>query len=411
MEINMNYLEALAKLGANHQEHLLRYYSELSSTEKDALLYQIEQFDFSEIENLRSHKYKMNISDLQIIETLTVDDTKKRAICTEIGKKALAKGKMGIVILSGGQGSRLGFQHAKGMYNIGIKKTITIFEMHIRRLLHFKEETGVLLHCFIMTSSHNNKEIEQFFEKNNYFGYDKNYIHFYIQGNNITVDRNWNPMLSDKSTICYSPNGNGCWYMDLVKAGYRELLETSGIEWLNVVSVDNVLQNFVDPTFLGAVLYASAGCGAKVVSKICADEKIGVICINGGHPDVLEYYEIPDDVKGAVDATGQLLYRYGVILNYIFHVAELDCINYSELPVHIVKKKVAYVDDNGTFVKPDEENAWKFEYLLTDLIAHTSSCVAFEVERDKEFAPIKNLTGIDSVESARRLLQKNNILL
>lgn len=163
--MSMNYLEALAKLRANHQEHLLRYYSELSSTEKDALLYQIEQLDLSEIENLRSHKYKMNISDLQIIETLTVDDTKKRAICTEIGKKALAKGKMGIVILSGGQGSRLGFQHAKGMYNIGIKKTITIFEMHIRRLLHFKEETGILLHCFIMTSSHNNKEIEQFFEK------------------------------------------------------------------------------------------------------------------------------------------------------------------------------------------------------------------------------------------------------
>lgn len=403
----MNYSEALAKLSTYHQEHLLRYYDELSPAEKDALLFQIEKLDFSEIEYLRAHKYSMNVSDLQVIDTLTVNDTQKRAVCTEIGKEALTKGKMGVVILSGGQGSRLGFRHAKGMYNIGIEKTITIFELHIHRLLRFKDETGALLHCFIMTSSQNNEEIKEFFEDNKYFGYDKNYIHFYVQGNCITVDKNWNPILSDKSTICYSPNGNGCWYMDLVKAGYRKLLESSGIEWLNAVSVDNVLQNFVDPTFLGAVIHASAGCGAKVVSKACADEKIGTICINNGHPDVVEYYEMPDELKGAVDERGQLLYRYGVILNYIFNVTELDKINYNELPVHIADKKISYIDDTA----PDKENAWKFEYLLTDLIAHASSCVSFEVERDKEFAPIKNLTGVDSVESARKLLIKNNYIL
>lgn len=407
----MNYSEALAKLSANHQEHLLRWYDELSPAEKDSLLHQIEQLDFSEVENLRSHKYTMSVNDLQVIDTLTVDDAQRRAACADIGKEALMNGKMGVVILSGGQGSRLGFQHAKGMYNIGIEKTITIFEMHIRRLIRFRDETGTLLHCFIMTSSQNNGEIQQFFEDNDYFGYDKDYIHYYIQGNCITVDKNWNPMLSDKSTICYSPNGNGCWYMDLVKAGYRELLQSSGIEWLNVVSVDNVLQNFIDPAFLGAVIEARAGSGAKVVSKACADEKIGVICINDGHPDVVEYYEMPEKLKNAVDENGSLLYRYGVILNYIFNVSELDGIDYSGLPVHIADKKISFVDDAGTVIKPDKENAWKFEYLLTDLIARASSCVSFEVERDKEFAPVKNLTGVDSVESARILLQKNNILI
>ena len=404
----MEYLEALEKLTADGQEHLLMFYNELSPQGKRALLDQIDKLDISGINDLISRKYTVKVKDLCPCDTLSVNENEKRKACAQAGKEALVKGRMGIVILSGGQGSRLGYNHAKGMYNIGLEKTITIFELHMRRLLRFRDEEGVCLHCFIMTSLQNNEEIRQFFEDNEYFGYDKNYIHFYIQGSNITVDKDYSPMLSDKGTICCSPNGNGRFYIDLITAGYKELLDEKGIEWLNVVSVDNVLQNFIDPAFLGAVIESDAGCGAKVVKKARADERIGVICINDGHPDVLEYYEMPDDLKGAIDTNGELLYSYGVILNYIFKVTELDSVDYDKLPVHIANKKVSYVDSSGIIVTPSEENALKFEYLLTDLISHVSSCVSFEVEREKEFAPIKNLVGIDSVESARSLLIKNN---
>ena len=49
--------------------------------------------------------------------------------------------------------------------------------------------------------------------------------------------------------------------------------------------------------------------------------------------------------------------------------------------------------------------------LAVDLIKLMGSALPFEVVREKEFAPIKNKTGVDSVESARELLKQNGVEL
>ena len=188
-------------------------------------------------------------------------------------------------------------------------------------------------------------------------------------------------------------------------------LEKRGIEWLNVFSGDNVLQRIADPVFVGATALSGLPCGAKVVRKSCPEERVGVLCLKGGLPQVVEYYELSEEMANARDGKGNLLYSFGVTLNYLFRLTRLKEIAAREIPVHVVKKKIPCIDEGGNPVFPETENGYKYETLILDMVRLAGSCLPFEVEREKEFAPVKNRTGTDSVESARILLQKNGVKL
>ena len=128
-------------------------------------------------------------------------------------------------------------------------------------------------------------------------------------------------------------------------------------------------------------------------------------------PYIVEYYELTDEMRNQRDENGDYAYNYGVTLNYIFPVDRLMKIMNESMPLHIVKKAIPYVDKNGDIVKPAEPNGYKFETLALDMIAFMGTCLPFEVEREKEFAPIKNATGNDSIDSARELLKQNGYTL
>ena len=170
-----------------------------------------------------------------------------------------------------------------------------------------------------------------------------------------------------------------------------------------------MLQQIADPVFVGATLQSGRVCGAKVVRKCDPYERVGALCLEDGKPSIIEYYELTPEMAEATNEAGSLLYGFGVILNYLFSVEKLFEISKQQLPLHIVEKKVPYIDENGVEVKPEAPNAYKFETLILDMIFMMDNCLSFEVEREKEFAPVKNATGVDSVESARELLQKNGI--
>ena len=145
--------------------------------------------------------------------------------------------------------------------------------------------------------------------------------------------------------------------------------------------------------------------------KVDAYEKMGVLCLEDGRPSVVEYYEMSKDMAESTDEAGNLRYAFGVILNYLFRVDKLEEIVERELPVHVVEKKIPYLAEDGTLVKPEEPNGYKFETLVVDMIRMMDNNLPFEVVREREFAPIKNLHGVDSLDSARELLQKNGIEL
>ena len=190
-----------------------------------------------------------------------------------------------------------------------------------------------------------------------------------------------------------------------------EDLKKRGVEWLNIYAVDNVLQRIADPVFVGATILSGVNCGAKVICKNNPYEKVGVLCMDGDKPDIIEYYELTDEMANMRDENGDLVYSYGVIMNYLFRLSKLEEIEGKKIPVHIVEKKIECLCEDGVTRKPEKENGKKFEALAVDLIKLMGSVLPYEVLREKEFAPIKNKTGVDSVESARELLKLNGVEL
>nr|WP_289284890.1 UTP--glucose-1-phosphate uridylyltransferase [Parablautia intestinalis] len=412
MVIIMDYAKALEKLAAAGQEHAMQYYEELSKEQKALLLGQIEATDFTVLSSLKERKEENVRGDIKPLAAMQLGQIKeKEKEFRALGLNAIREGKVGAVLLAGGMGTRLGSDDPKGMYNIGLTKEVYIFQRLIENLLDVVKEAGAWVPLYVMTSDKNHENTVRFLKERDYFGYNSEYVTFFMQEMAPACDHQGKVYMEEKWKISTSPNGNGGWYSSMHKWGVSQKAMADGVEWLNVFAVDNVLQRIADPCFVGAVLSGECASGAKVVRKCAPDEKIGVICLEDGKPSIVEYYELTDELMNAKDENGDPAYYFGVILNYLFRVGDLEKIRERKLPLHIVEKKIPYLNEKGEKVKPDAPNGYKFEQLVLDMIHELDGCLPFEVVREKEFAPIKNATGIDSVESARELCKKNGIEL
>ena len=406
----MNYQEKIKKYG---QEHLLQYIDQLSDNEKQALIAQINEADFSLLDALTKDANdaasKGKISPLGALE---IDEIQKRKAEFEAaGIDAIRAGKVAALLLGGGQGTRLGFDGPKGAYNIGKTHDFFIFQAQFQTMCAVCEKAGAYFPLYFMTSDKNDEATRAFLKEHKYFGFPEDKIFFFRQDMAPSCDFKGKIYLEDKGRLSLSPNGNGGWFRSLMKAGLDKQMKADGVEWVNVFSMDNVLQKICDPVFIGATLLSGCNCGAKVVAKNAPGEKVGALCLQDGLPTIVEYYEMGDELAAERDASGKLKYRFGVILNYLFNLQRMYEIVDEKMPLHIAKKKIPHLDENGIFVKPETENGYKFEYLATDTVRQMLSCLSFEVEREKEFAPIKNKEGIDSVVSAQALLEKNGVVL
>lgn len=408
----MDYSEALLKLQKYGQEHILAYYEELSQKEKDALLAQIDSTDFSVVVSGREQKQAAGRGKITPLKAMQLSEIRQRKEeFTVLGLEAIKAGKEGAVLLAGGMGTRLGSDDPKGMYNIGITKTVYIFQRLIENLMEVVKQAGSWIPLYIMTSDKNHETTVTFLKDHDFFGYNKNYVTFFMQEMAPATDYEGRVYLEEKGKMSSSPNGNGGWYSSMYQWGVAQQAMKDGVEWLNVFAVDNVLQRIADPCFLGAVIAEDCAVGAKVVRKCAPDEKVGVICLEDGRPSIVEYYELTEELMNAKDENGDPAYYFGVILNYLFRISDLEKIRERKLPLHVVEKKIPHIDERGELIKPAEPNGYKYEQLVLDMIHELDSCLPFEVERNREFAPIKNKEGVDSVESARELCAENGIEL
>lgn len=405
----ITYDDMLKKLEGCGQTQLIRYYDELESKQKCALLCQIADTDFSVVRAGKEESERGVISPIPVTELDEIKANRDRFI--NAGLEEIRAGKVGAVLLAGGMGTRLGSDAPKGVYNVGITKDLYIFECLINNLMDVVRLAGNYIHLFIMTSDKNHETTVAFLKEKSFFGYDENFVHFFMQEMAPAADYNGKVYLEEKWKISTSPNGNGGWYSSMAKWEMLNIVKDSGIEWLNVFAVDNVLQRIADPVFIGATKVMGCSVGSKVIKKASPNEKVGVMCLEDGRPSIVEYYELTDEMRSAKTKDGKLAYNFGVILNYLFHVPELNKIMDAQLPLHVVEKKIPCLDENGNKVEPETPNGYKFESLILDMIHLLDGCMVFEVVREKEFAPIKNKTGVDSVESARELLKKNGVEL
>ncbi len=408
----MGYREAYDKLEKYGQLHVLKYYDELEKEQQEALLAQIESIDM-DVLRLCNNKEALNprgkITPISVMQLPEIAERKEEF--TAIGLDAIRAGKVGAVLLAGGMGTRLGSDAPKGVYNIGLTRDVFIFQRLIENLLDVVRQADAWIPLYIMTSDKNHETTTAFFKEKEYFGYNPEYVTFFMQDMAPASDYDGKIYMEGKDKMSTSPNGNGGWFLSMMKWGVTDKVKAAGVEWLNVFAVDNVLQRIADPCFVGAVIATGSSAGAKVVRKNAPDEKVGAMCLEDGRPSIVEYYEMTEELMNAKDEKGEPAYNFGVILNYLFREKSLEEIVEKKLPLHIVEKKIPYLDENGDLVKPEEPNGYKFEQLVLDMIHELDSCLPYEVVRNHEFAPIKNKTGVDSVESARELCKENGIII
>lgn len=407
----MTRQEAENILEEHQQEHVLRWFDTLSPAEQTQLLQQIANIHWDEIA-LAGKQDKLPVGELTPLGVVDIAEiTRRRDEFEKTGYEAIRAGKVAALLLAGGMGTRLGLDKPKGELNVGVSKELYLFECLINNLMDVTKAAGVSVPLYIMTSEKNHDETIRFFEEHAYFGYAKEDVAFFVQEMAAAVDYDGKLLLEAPGRLATSPNGNGGWFYSLEKAGLVKDMKRRGVEWINLFSVDNVLQRICDPSFIGATILSGKVSGSKVVRKVDAYEKMGALCLEDGSPSVVEYYEMSKEMAEATDDKGELLYAFGVILNYLFRIDRLEEIVERRLPVHVVEKKIPYITAEGTYVKPEEPNGYKFETLVVDMIHLMDDNLPYEVVREKEFAPIKNLHGTDSLDTARELLKQNGVQL
>ena len=411
MEERLNEIKAVLKKYG--QEQLLNNYERLDDAKKKELLDQIENIDFELIKSLydkteQEEKHSQDvITPIEYLDKYKLQD--KYKYYENIGKKAIKEGKLAVVTMAGGQGTRLGHSGPKGTYDIGLDSHKSLFELLSDGIKEEEKKYEVIIPWFIMTSKENNRDTIDFFEKHKYFGRqkDKN-IFFFVQGQLPMVDTEGKILIGEDGLIKLAADGHGGVYESLVKNGMTEKMKELGAEWVFVGGVDNCLAKMVDPVLIGIAIDKKVTVACKSVVKANPKEKVGVFCRRNGRPGIVEYTEITEEMAEATDKDGELLYGEANILAHLFSVDAIERMGAEPLPYHVAYKKAKYMDKDGNIIVPDSPNAYKFEAFLFDSFNEVDDMAVLRVKREEEFAPVKNSdeAGVDCPKTARELYKK-----
>ena len=322
---------------------------------------------------------------------------------SELGQEALSEGKVGALLVAGGQGSRLGFDGPKGAYRFDLDSGASLFQLHAQRILNLGQRLGKELPWAIMTSPQNHDETIEHFEQHDYFGLSSDQIVFFQQGVLPAISQDGKIILASASRIQTAPDGNGGCFKAFHQSEVFHQWQKLGIEHLYIFSVDNCLVRPLDPRFIGFYLDNKKSSASTVVKKAYPAERVGIFALKNQLPTVIEYSELNDEQINATNSQGDLLYDGGNMAIHLIDMKILQEAATAPLAYHQAYKKISFW--NGTeLVHPSEPNAIKFEQFMFDIFPRCQSMALLEVERTEHFAPIKNAEGNDSPQSAKFLL-------
>ncbi len=411
-ELYANLEERLSRFD---QTHLLRFWNELSDTERVGLAEQIHSLDLAALRGLTQHKesFPLDLSRIHIQppNAITLDSCSQEAIraARTTGEATLRQGKVAMVLVAGGQGTRLGFDHPKGMYPIAPISGRTLFQIHIDRLKALMDRFQVSIPLYLMTSPATDAETRAYFDAHHRFGLLEEDLRIICQGVMPAIDRQSGRILMEsRSQLALSPDGHGGLLAAMQQHGCLEHARNRGIEILFYGQVDNPLLPICDPALIGFHLSARSEMTTQVVRKRFAKEKVGNVVSIDGRTQIIEYSDLPDSLAELTNPDGSLTLWAGNIAVHIFDLSfvERNTNQVDALPFHRAIKKVPYVDDSGSLVQPSEPNAIKFERFIFDLLPLASNAMVVEAKAHEVFAPVKNAPGdpIDSPDTARRAM-------
>lgn len=413
MKIEFN--ETIAKLEAKNQNEIINLMKNVfSDEENEKLASQINGIDLDKVMNLYENATNIpkvdesKIEHIQYTDLSTLDEESFKAY-KSTGEEIIKDGKYAVITMAGGQGTRLGHKGPKGTYKIDtVNGEKYLFEVIIDSLKKANNKYGVIIPWYLMTSEDNNDQTVAFLEEHDYFGYDKNKVHFFKQGKVPMVKTDGNIVIDKNKLIKEASDGNGSIYKSLKKAGLLDQMKNDSIEWAFVGGVDNILLRIIDPIMVGLTIKENNLIASKSVVKRNPSEKVGVFCKLNGVPKVIEYTELPQSMAEELDENGQLRFGEVNILSHLFNIKALEKLAESDLPYHTAFKKSGYIDEKGEFIEVSEPNAYKFESYIFDGFSNFDDMSVLRVKREEEFAPIKNAEGSDSPETAVNLYNEYN---
>lgn len=335
----------------------------------------------------------------------------------ESGLDLIAENSVGVVLMAGGQGTRLGSSDPKGCFNIGLPSEKSLFQIQAERirkvakLAHKKSGKDVVVPWYVMTSGPTRGPTEKYFKENNYFGLKAENVIIFEQGVLPCISNEGKILLENKGKVAVAPDGNGGIYQAIVTSSVMEDMRKRGIKHIHAYCVDNCLVKVADPVFIGFAASKDVDIATKVVRKRSAKESVGLILLKNGKPDVVEYSEIDAETAEAKDPKQQdvLKFRAANIVNHYYSFRFLESIPQwaHKLPHHVARKKIPYVDtESGNTVKPEKPNGIKLEQFVFDVfpMLDLKKFACMEVKREEEFSPLKNAkgTGEDDQDTSKR---------
>ncbi|MEO8271993.1 MAG: UTP--glucose-1-phosphate uridylyltransferase [Aureliella sp.] len=406
-----------ADLSRHGQEHLLRFESQLSADQRAQLNQQLAQIDFAQLRRLIDNQD----------ETVDWSELARRAVpppavrldrqhpnfsaqeALEAGRQALTAGRVGLILVAGGQGTRLGFDQPKGMFPIGPISQRTLFQMHCDRLLALSQRYHVAIPLFVMTSPATDAATRVYFEENDRCGLAEDDLIIFCQGTMPAVDAaSGKILMASKNSLALSPDGHGGLVAALDRHGCLEQAKQRGIDLLTYAQVDNPLAELCDAELIGYHLLSRSELTTQVVKKRFAKERVGNVVSVGGKVQIIEYSDLPDTAAEQCDSSGQPTLWAGNIAVHVFDRRFLERVVASAdgLPFHRASKIVSSVDEAGKLVEPKTANAIKFERFVFDLLPLAERSFVVEGDAVQVFAPVKNANGaaVDTPHTAQAAL-------
>ncbi len=409
MSSDPSLVETLARHG---QSHLLGWWKELNDDQRARLAAEIRAIDFEQLDRLIAELVQGNpatappAEGVQPIEVVRLPQTDgerlKWSRAGGMGADALAAGEVGVILVAGGSGSRLGFEGPKGTFPIGPVSSASLFQIHAEKIAALSRRYGRTIPLFVMTSPENHQATIDFFDQNDRFSLE--HARFFVQGQMPAVDRaTGKVLLASKDRVALSPDGHGGTLAALAAAGpggtasCLDEMRNRGVRTLFYFQVDNPLVRIAEPSFIGLHREEDAELSFKVVERLSPEEKLGVVVTVEGRPQVIEYSDLPAELAGRRRADGALELWAGSIAVHILERSFIERLaGEHRLPFHRAVKKVSFVDDQGRVVHPAEPNAVKFEQFIFDALPLARSWSVVETDRAGEFEPLKNAVGPDS---------------